>query len=82
MERVLTDRHLLVDTDSEVTMKALQYLSLTGKIAGFITAIGTIPFVDPKVGVIVFAAASILKDAVNRIGDLLDDGKANASFKG
>ena len=28
---------------------------------------------DPKVGVVVFAAASILKDAVNRIGDLLDD---------
>ena len=26
--------------------------------------------------------ASILKDAVNRIGDLLDDGKPNASFKG
>ncbi len=28
------------------------------------------------------AAASILKDAVNRIGDLLDDRKVNASFKG
>jgi hypothetical protein len=32
--------------------------------------------------VIVFAAASILKDTVNRIGDLLDDGKPNASFTG
>jgi len=32
--------------------------------------------------VIVFAAASILKDAVNRIGDLMDDGKPNQSFKG
>jgi hypothetical protein len=38
--------------------------------------------VDPQVGVIVFAAASILKDAVNRIGDLLDDGQSNQSFKG
>ena len=28
------------------------------------------------------AAASILKDVVNRIGDLLDDGKPNSSFKG
>ena len=37
---------------------------------------------DPKIGVIVFAAASILKDAVNRIGDLMDDGKPNQSFKG
>ena len=63
-------------------MKALKYLSLAGKLAGFIVALGSIPFVDPKVGVVVFAAASILKDAVNRIGDLLDDGKPNASFKG
>jgi hypothetical protein len=29
-----------------------------------------------------FAAASILKGAANRIGDLLDDGKPNSSFKG
>ena len=63
-------------------MKALKYLSLVGKLAGFVTALGSIPFVDPKVGIIVFAAASLLKDSVNRIGDLLDDGKANASFKG
>ena len=63
-------------------MKALKYLSFVGKLAGFVTALGSVPFVDPKIGVIVFAAASILKDAVNRIGDVLDDGKANASFKG
>jgi hypothetical protein len=63
-------------------MKALKYLSLAGKLAGFIVALGSIQFVNPKVGVVVFAAASILKDAVNRIGDLLDDGKPNASFKG
>ena len=63
-------------------MKALKYLSLAGKLAGFVTALGSIPFVDPKMGVIVFAAASLLKDAVNRIGDLLDDGKQNASFNG
>ena len=41
--------------------------------------LNAIPFVDPKVGVFVFAIASILKDGVNRIGDLLDDGKATAS---
>jgi hypothetical protein len=50
-------------------MKTLKYLSLAGKLAGFVAALGSIPFVDPKMGVIVFAAASILKDAVNRIGD-------------
>jgi len=31
---------------------------------------------------IVFAAASLLKDTVNRIGDLVDDGLPNKSFKG
>jgi hypothetical protein len=69
-------------TPPPVTMKALKYLSFVGKVAGFVSAIGVIPFVDPKVGVIVFAAASILKDAVNRIGDLIDDGQPNQSFKG
>ena len=63
-------------------MKALKYLSFVGKLAGFVSAMDAIPFVDPKIGVIVFAAASILKDAVNRIGDLLDDGQPNQSFKG
>ncbi len=63
-------------------MKSLKYLSLAGKIAGLVSALNVIPFVDPAVGVIVFAAASILKDSVNRIGDLLDDGKLNKSFRG
>lgn len=40
-------------------MKVLKYLSLFGKLAGFETALGTIPFVDPKIGVIGLAAASI-----------------------
>jgi hypothetical protein len=42
----------------------------------------SIPFVDPKLGIIIFAAASILKDTTNRIGDIVDDGKPNQSFKG
>ena len=62
-------------------MKTLKYLSLAGKIAGFVSALNVIPFVDPTVGMVIFAAASILKDTVNRVGDLLDDGKPNASFK-
>jgi hypothetical protein len=69
-------------TPPKVIMKALKYLSFVGKVAGLVSALNVIPFVDPKIGVIVFAAASLLKDAVNRIGDLLDDGKQNASFNG
>jgi hypothetical protein len=62
-------------------MESLKYLSLAGKIAGLVSALNVIPFVDPAVGVIVFAAASILKDTVNRIGDLVNDGLPNQSFK-
>jgi hypothetical protein len=62
-------------------MKALKYLSYVGKLAGFVSALNVIPFVDPELGVLIFAAASILKDSVNRIGDLLDDGKPNQSFR-
>jgi hypothetical protein len=62
-------------------MKALKYLSYVGKLARFVSALNVIPFVDPQTGVIIFAAASLLKDTVNRIGDLLDDGKPNQSFR-
>jgi hypothetical protein len=61
-------------------MKALKILSYVGKLAGFIAALNAIPFVEPGLGAVIFAAASILKDTVNRIGDLADDGKANQSF--
>jgi hypothetical protein len=63
-------------------MKSLKYFSYVGKFAGLVTALDGIPFVDPSVGVIVFAAASLLKDTANRICDLLDDGKPNKSFRG
>jgi hypothetical protein len=61
-------------------MKALKYLSYVGKLAGFVSALNVIPFVDPQTGVIIFAAASLLKDSVNRIGDLLDDGNPHQRF--
>lgn len=61
--------------------KALKYLSFLGKLAGLVTALQTIPWVDPSVGVLIFAGASILKDTVNRFGDLLDDGQANDSWR-
>jgi hypothetical protein len=46
-------------------MESLKYLSLAGKIAGLVSALNVIPFVDPSIGGIVFAAASLLKDTVN-----------------
>ena len=62
-------------------MKALKYLTYVAKLAGFVSALNVIPFVDPAVGVVMSATASLLKDTVNRIGDLLDDGLPNSSFK-
>jgi hypothetical protein len=62
-------------------MKALKYIRLVGKLAGFVSALNVLPFVDPKLGVLIFPAASILKDSANRIGDLLDEGQPNSSVK-
>lgn len=61
-------------------MNALRYLSFLGKLAGFVSALQVIPFVDSEVGVLVFVAAALLKDTVNYIGVWLD-GQLNASFE-
>jgi hypothetical protein len=62
-------------------MNTLKILSLVGKVAGIALTVAT-PFGNHPVGLYVFAGASILKDAVNRLGDFLDDGKQNGSFEG
>ena len=62
-------------------LKALEYLTYVGKLDGFVSALNVIPSVDPALGVLVFAAAYLLKDTVYRIGDLVDDGMPNSSFK-
>ena len=36
----------------------------------------------PKLGIVIYAAAAIIKDTTNRIGDIVDHGKANLSFSG
>jgi len=62
-------------------MNTLKLLSLAGKIAGIALTVAA-PFGNHPIGLYVFVAASILEKAVNRIGDLVDDGKENGSFKG
>lgn len=61
--------------------KTIKILSLAGKLLGGVCAMNVIPGVSPEKGVLIFLIASILKDAVNRIGDYLDDGQQNNSFK-
>jgi len=60
--------------------KTIRILSFLGKATGLALTVAG-PFSGTPVGLTVFAAASFLKDAVNRIGDLADDGKPNDSFK-
>jgi hypothetical protein len=60
--------------------KTLRILSFLGKAAGLaLLLVG--PFSGTPVGLTVFAVSSFLRDAVNRMGDLADDGKPNDSFK-
>lgn len=62
-----------------MTSKTIRILSLVGKATGLaLTIVG--PFQGSSTGLIIFAVASILKDAVNRLGDVFDDGKSNGSF--
>ena len=60
---------------------ALKILSLVGKGLGLVGSFNVIPGLPPEKSVIVFFVASVLKDVVNRVGDHLDDGKENQSFK-
>ena len=61
--------------------KALSTLTTAGKVIGFITGLGAIPFVAPHVGIMIFAGASTLKEIIKFAGDLIDDGQKNDSFK-
>jgi len=73
-------REPLTSRQGHMPTKTLRILSLLGKAAGLaLLLVG--PFSGTPVGLTVFAVSSFLKDAVNRIGDLADDGKPNDSFK-
>lgn len=60
--------------------KTIRLISFFGKAAGLVLVLAG-PAQATPAGLIVFAAASFLKDSVNRLGDILDDGKPNESFK-
>ena len=61
--------------------KVIRILALVGKATGVIGSLNAIPGLSPEKAVLVFFIASLLKDVVNRVGDFLDDGKVNESFK-
>lgn len=59
------------------TVKILTYIA---KVLGIVGALNVIPGVSPQVGAIIFFAASLAKDTVNRVADFLDDGEVNDSI--
>lgn len=59
----------------------IKVLTLIGKGLGLVGTLNVIPGLSPEKSVLVFFIASLLKDVVNRVGDFLDDGKQNNSFK-
>lgn len=61
--------------------KILLALTLIAKLAGFVGMLGVIPGISFVGGASIVAGASIVKDLVNRIGDFIDNGKADGSFK-
>lgn len=65
--------------------KVLHWLAYTTKILSMVAGVSSymtwIPQKYLPIAAISFGVASILKDTVNRIGDLLDDGAVNNSFE-
>ncbi len=62
-----------------MSAKTLRILSFLGKATGLVLTVAG-PFSSTPTGLILFAVSSLLKDAVNRFGDIYDDGKAKNSF--
>jgi IS4 transposase len=66
--------------DIEVFFKQVKQSLKLGSFLGH--SANAVRWQVPKLGIVIFAAASILKDTTNRIGDIVDDGKSNQSFNG
>lgn len=60
-------------------MNSIKILSFVAKAVGVILLV--VPSLPEKWGLWTFLVASLAKDAVNRVGDLLDDGAVNQSFR-
>lgn len=64
----------------------LKVITIALKVASIVTGLAAyndlVPAKYAAVAAIVFAVASVAKDALTKLGDLLDDGEANQSYKG
>lgn len=56
-------------------------LKIASILTGLASYVDVIPAKFAPIAVLVFAIASVAKDTFTKLGDLLDDGQANQSFK-
>jgi hypothetical protein len=65
---------------------ALKFITIGLKVVSVLAGLAAygdmIPAKFAGIAALVFGVASIAKDAFTKLGDLLDDGKDNSSFKG
>lgn len=61
--------------------KTLRIITTVVKGVGAVSAFGAIPFIPASWGVVIFMIASGAKDVCLIVGDYIDDGVKNDSFK-
>lgn len=58
----------------------IKWLVTIAKFLGIVSVFNQIPFISPGAGVVVCLIASLAKDFLLNVADLLDDGKINKSI--
>lgn len=65
---------------------ALKVITIALKVSSILTGLAAyndlIPAKFSAVAVLVFGIASVAKDSLTKLGDLLDDGQQNNSYRG
>jgi len=61
--------------------KILKYLSIVGGVLGGVSAMEAIPFIPEQIGLLIIGLSASLAALITPIGDFLDNGKMDGSFK-
>lgn len=61
--------------------KTLKILTIVSGVVGGIAAMDAIPFVPEQIGLLVIGLSAALSGLITPIGDYLDNGKMDGSFK-
>lgn len=61
--------------------KTLKYLSIIGGFLGAIASLDVIPLIPQNIGMVIIGISASLSALITKVGDFIDDGKMNDSFK-